>query len=328
VSGHLRALVDALARPGGQSGSALAAELGVTRAAVWKRIERLRAMGLAIEPGAGRRYGLAHAIDWLDPEQVRRALSAPARALAGTIESHFELDSTSSEWLRRAPALANGSVCLAEFQAQGRGRRGRRWAAPLGSGLCCSVLWRHEQGLSALAGLSLAVALALRRGLHTLGLAPLVLKWPNDIQYGGCKLGGILIEASGESTGPCSVVIGFGVNVRPMHAPNGVDQPVACTDDIARDVGREPPGRNAIAVALLDALLPALGRFSAEGFAPLRNEWREADALAGRRIDVHASGGTYTATALGVDDAGCLRVRVRGEDRVLASAEVSVRAAP
>jgi len=329
VSDSLRELADALAQPEGQGGSALAAELGVTRAAVWKRIERLRAMGLAIEPGARRRYRLARPIDWLDRERIRRALSREARAVLGTLELHFELDSTSSEWSRRGPALASGSVCLAEWQSAGRGRRGRAWSSTLGAGICCSVIWRYEQGLSALAGLSLAVALALRRGLHALGLAPVGLKWPNDLQHRDVKLGGILVEASGESTGPCSVVIGFGVNVHDV--PQAVDYPgraITCADRIAEDGGHHAPDRNAIAAALLDALLPALARFGQEGFAPLRREWQEADALAGHRIEVQAGGESYAATAAGVDDAGCLRVRVGGRERTLASAEVSVRTAP
>ena len=326
MSEELRALADALACPDGRSGSALAVELGVTRAAVWKRIERLRALGLAIEPGPGRRYRLARQVDWLEPERIRRALSRGARARLGALELHFELGSTSSEWSRRAGALAYGSVCVAESQSAGRGRRGRSWRSPLGGGVWCSVLWRYEQGLSALAGLSLAVALALRRGLHELEIGPVGVKWPNDLQFQGRKLGGILVEASGESAGPCNVVIGFGINVH--AAPRAVDvgQPIACTDEIAGTSARPAPDRNAIATALLDALLPALARFGDEGFAPLAREWQDADGLAGQRIEVQAGGERYVATAMGVDGAGCLRVRAGGRERALASAEVSVRA--
>ena len=323
MSDELRALADALACPDGRSGSALAAELGITRAAVWKRIERLRAMGLAVEAGPRRRYRLARAVDWLSRERIRRALGRAARERLGALELHFELDSTSSEWSRRAPSLARGSVCLAERQSAGRGRRGRGWSSALGDGVCCSVLWRYDQGLSALAGLSLMVALAARRALHGLGLAPVALKWPNDLQYQGRKLGGILVEASGESAGPCSVVIGIGINAHGVPADTG--QAVACTDEIARDPGRAAPDRSAIVVALLDEMLPALERFGESGFAPLRREWQEADALRGRNIEVHAGGERYAATATGVDDAGCLRVRVGGRERALASAEVSVR---
>jgi BirA family biotin operon repressor/biotin-[acetyl-CoA-carboxylase] ligase len=328
MSADLRALALRLARPEHASGNALAAEFGITRAAIWKRIERLRALGLSIVSEPGRGYRLGAPIDWLEPARIRRQLSRPARALLGLLEVHFELDSTSSEWLRRAPQLPQGSVCLAESQSAGRGRRGRAWQSPLGSGLYLSLLWRFDGGLSALPGLSLAIAVAVRRALLTLGLSGVALKWPNDLWFERRKLGGILIEASGESAGPCTVIVGVGLNlILPAATAELIGQP--CTDlrVLARACNTRNPDRNALAAALIEALLPALAEFGREGLAPFLREWRAADALAGHEVLLESGGSRSKARALGVDAIGRLRVAADGRERLVASAEVSIRPA-
>src|SRR6185369_14521141 len=106
--------------------------------------------------------------------------------------------STSSELLRRGVDAPSGTVVFAEQQSAGRGRRGRAWRLPLGANLMFSVLWRFDAGFAALAGLSLAVGAALAQALESIGVRNVALKWPNDLQVDGRKLGGILVEVSGE----------------------------------------------------------------------------------------------------------------------------------
>ena len=105
-------------------------------------------------------------------------------------------------------------VCFAEHQSAGKGRRGRQWVSPFGSNIYMSILWRFQQdGIACTAGLSLAVGVAVIRALKTYGFNEVGLKWPNDIYCQGKKLGGILIEVSGEADGPCAVIIGLGLNL-------------------------------------------------------------------------------------------------------------------
>lgn len=323
---RLDELLVALARPGGASGSELAARFGVTRAAVWKRIEVLRAAGLPVEAVAGRGYRLAASPDLLDADAIRAVLPAGSRALLAALVVDAEVDSTSSALLRDASAgAASGSVRLAETQTAGRGRRGRAWLSPVAANVYLSVLWRFGGGLSALAGLSIAVGVAAARALQACGAAGVRLKWPNDLVLDGRKLGGILVDAAGEWQGPCHAVVGIGVNVRmPPAVGAGIDQPWT---DLAQALApAEPPSRNAVAAALLGELLPALARFEADGLAPFRAGFDALDALAGRAIDVHDGGVPWPARAAGLCEDGRLRVLAAdGREHRLAAAEVSVR---
>jgi BirA family biotin operon repressor/biotin-[acetyl-CoA-carboxylase] ligase len=323
---RLDELLAALARPGGASGSELATRFGVTRAAVWKRIEALRAAGLPVEAVAGRGYRLAAAPDLLDAATIRGALPAPAARWLATLGVDAEVDSTSSALLRDAAAgAASGSVRLAERQTAGRGRRGRAWQSPVAANVYLSVLWRFRGGLSALSGLSIVAGVAAADALRGLGVDGVRVKWPNDLQVDARKLGGILVDAAGEWAGPCHAVIGIGVNVRmPAAVGAAIDQPWV---DLAQALApRVAPPRNAVAAALLARLLPALARFEAEGLAPFQPLFAAVDALHGARVDVHDGGAPWPATALGLCEDGRLRVRdAAGVEHRLAAGELSVR---
>ncbi|MCE3001275.1 MAG: biotin--[acetyl-CoA-carboxylase] ligase [Xanthomonadaceae bacterium] len=321
-------LLAALAHPQGASGSELAARFGVTRAAVWKRIEALRAAGLAVEAVAGRGYRLAAPLDLLDAAAIRAALPADAARRLATLVVDAEVDSTSSALLRDAAAGArSGSARLAERQTAGRGRRGRAWQSPIAANLYLSVLWRFEGGLSALAGLSIAAGVAVAQALQTLGADGVRLKWPNDLVHDDRKLGGILVDAAGEWAGPCHAVVGIGINVRmPAAAAAAIDQPWT---DLAQVLGgRDGPLRNPVAAALLAQLLPALATFETGGLAPFRTAFAALDALHGRAVTVHDGAAPWAATAAGLCDDGRLRVTdPKGREHRLAAAEVSVHRA-
>jgi BirA family biotin operon repressor/biotin-[acetyl-CoA-carboxylase] ligase len=307
------------------SGEALARELGIGRAAVWKRIEALRRMGLAVVAEGGRGYRLAVAVDWLDADRIRAAIAPAARARLGTLAVHDAVDSTMAEVARLAgDGAPSGSVCLAEHQRAGRGRRGRAWASPLGANLYLSLLWRFEGGLGALAGLNLAVGVAVREALAECGVGDARLKWPNDVVVEGRKLAGLLVEAGGQWHGPCHAVIGVGVNWRmPEGAARAIDQPWT---DVARAGGAVD--RNRGAAAVIGALLDALAAFERAGVGASLDRWHACDALAGRAIVVHESGRAWAAIARRVEADGRLVVeREDGALVALAAAEVRVRPA-
>ena len=312
-----------LAASGDMSGAALAARLGVTRAAVWKQIERLRELGVEIDAAAGRGYRLAKPLALLDADAIRAALSPEALRHLRALEVHFELDSTNSELLRRPRGDAHGVACFAEHQLRGRGRRGRAWQSPLGANLYASFGWRFDGGAAALAGLSLAVGVAVVQALERVQVPGVALKWPNDLVANGRKLGGVLIELGGEIGGPCDAVIGVGLNVAmPRTSAAAIDQPWTDVAALAPSVAR-----GALAAALVDALLPALARFERDGYAAFRDAYDRVDALRGAPVTVDAGRERVAGVALGVDEGGLLRVRVDGTERRYASGEVSVRAA-
>jgi BirA family biotin operon repressor/biotin-[acetyl-CoA-carboxylase] ligase len=239
-------------------GAAMAAQTGVTRAAIWKQVESLRARGVPIEARGSAGYCLPWPVQMLDKARITAALPAALRALLGALEVHWELDSTSSELQRRGSAASDFSIVLAETQSAGRGRRGRSWLSPPGLNLYVSCLKRFDAGFSALSGLSLAVGVVVMRTLEQLGIAGAGLKWPNDVLAAatiglGGKLGGILVELSGEYQGPCAATIGIGLNLRLTPALRAqAGQPAS---DLASLAGGTPPDRNLVAATLITELL-------------------------------------------------------------------------
>jgi BirA family biotin operon repressor/biotin-[acetyl-CoA-carboxylase] ligase len=313
----------ALSADAAVSGSELAATLGVTRAAVWKQIEALRALGAPIEAAAGKGYRLTWAFEPLDATAIRAGMDPALRKRLGDPDIRWQVDSTSSTLLQNAASARDLSVCLAETQSAGRGRRGRDWVSPLGANVYFSLLKRFGAGMGALSGLSLVAGVALVQALTDCGVSEVGLKWPNDVLADGRKLAGILVELGGEFLGPCHAVIGIGINLRlPRNAKVG--QP---SIDAASLCGGAAPSRNRLIGRLLTRLVVVLDRFEHEGFAGFREEFARCDLLAGHAVRVQASDGAHDGIAEGVDARGALRVRHGGIAAVYDSAEISVRGA-
>jgi BirA family biotin operon repressor/biotin-[acetyl-CoA-carboxylase] ligase len=313
------------------SGAGLAAQAGVTRAAIWKQVEALRARGVPIEARGAAGYRLPWTLQMLDAKQIRAALPAPLARSLGALEVHWELDSTSSELQRRGAAAADLSIVLAETQHAGRGRRGREWLSPPGLNLYLSCLKRFESGFAALTGLSLAVGVIVLRALENLGIAGAGLKWPNDVLavadgHAGGKLGGILVELSGEYQGPCAAIIGIGLNLRltpALHEQAG--QPAS---DLATLAGGTPPDRNRTAAALIAALVEGLRQFERDGFAAFGADYARCDLLRDQPLQLSGALGTFDGVGAGVDAHGALQVRMAdGSVRRIDSADVTVRRA-
>jgi len=322
---------DLLARliAGPASGDALADAGGQTRAAVWKRIDALRAAGIAIEARPGRGYALAQPLELLDADAIRAALPTAVRPSLRSLEVAWTVDSTNTRLLER-PAPAEGAdVLLAERQTGGRGRRGRQWASPLAANLYLSLSRGFGGGLARLPGLSLVAGVATAEALHALGFDGVRLKWPNDLVVvdgaGLRKLGGLLVEGGGEHAGPVRAVLGLGLNVRmPDAYAAAIGQPWT---DLATLAGAAPVSRNTVVATLLAHWLPALAEFDAHGLEGFLPRYAAVDALAGRTVGIEAAGATRTGIALGLAPDGALRVRFDDGEQRVHSGEVSVRAA-
>jgi len=310
------------------SGEVLAAALGVSRAAVAKQVQALAARGVPVAAVPRRGYRLARPLELLDAAGLEAALAPATRARLDRLEVYEELPSTNSHLLA-ATGLAAGRcrVCLAEVQSAGRGRRGRAWFAPLGSGLCLSLAWLFDPPPSAPGALSLAAGVAVLRALERLGVRDATLKWPNDIYRAGRKLGGILCELRFEAAGPAYVVVGVGLNV---HAPAGLADAIAAEGGVLpadlADV-TPPVTRQALAASLIDELAAAAAVFGTAGFAPFAAEWRRADALRDRPVRVQGAGGAdRDGVARGIDAQGSLQVEFAGTVECLTAGEVTLRA--
>ena len=322
---HLRnRLLHCLSNGEFHSGEALGASLGRSRMAGGKHLKGLREAGLEFEVGRGKGYRLARPRELLDAERIRSALGSEAREAVGDIDVFLELDSTSN-WLReRAQQDAvSASVCLAEMQHGGRGRHGRQWVSPFAANLYLSLLWRSDQAAASLGGLSLAAGIGLMRCLRHFGVGQAGLKWPNDVLVDGAKLAGILVDVTGELSGPCTVVIGVGINVdMPPGAATGIEQAWTDMNSLA---GSMDVSRNRLAATLLDELLPVLQAFDAGGLQPFMQEWQQHDVLAGQQVDISLPDRTISGRACGIDATGALLVETAAGRKRFGAGEASLR---
>jgi BirA family biotin operon repressor/biotin-[acetyl-CoA-carboxylase] ligase len=308
------------------SGEALGASLGVSRMAVWKHLKSLREMGVDFTVVRGKGYCLPSSLELLDRDSILAAATPASVAGIDNIEVFLEVDST-NDWLREQAlnGAPSGTVCVAETQLAGRGRRGRSWVSPFAANLYLSLLWRPVSGATALGGLGLVTGIALLRALRSCGIEGAGLKWPNDILVGDAKLAGVLIDVVGESNGPCIVIVGVGVNVcMPPGEAAAIDQQWT---DLHHLSGDNRLSRNALAARTLDELMPAIETFDAGGLQPFLDEWRQSDILRGRKVGLTLPNECITGTACGIDDVGALLVDTGNGRRRFLSGDVSVRVA-
>ena len=303
------------------SGETLAATIGMTRSRVSQLLMQAETAGLALERVRGRGYRLLDATPFLDRAAIVREIGARGPKLI--VEVVDSIDSTNSELLRRAPRV-HRHLLAAELQTAGRGRRGRAWTAVVGGSLTFSLGWRFEQGAGYLSGLSLAAGVAIARALEACGCSDVELKWPNDLVYAGRKLGGILIELSGDALGPSLVVIGVGLNVRlPDAARRDIAQPVTDCATIAGDIDR-----NRLLARVAAELALMLERYEREGFAAFRAEWQRRHALQRLPVEVLLPDGSVVhGTVVGVDADGALVLDRDGRRLRFVTGEVSLRRA-
>lgn len=307
------------------SGAMLAETLNLSRSAVWKQLNGLAEFGIETLAVSGKGYRLAQPLQLFDAAEIECGLDAEARGLLAELIVHDQIASTNTYLMERAHAGAPpGLTCLAEYQSAGKGRRGRQWISPFGGNIYLSLLWRYQHGPGGVSGLSLAAGVAAVRALRRFGVEDVGLKWPNDIYWREKKLGGILVEVSGETEGPCVVVLGIGLNVvLPERQAQGITQP--WTDLTAVMNGRTPP-RNALAAALINELLPTLAEFDAVGISAYLNEWRSYDCMRGKAVSLFIGNECRDGIVAGIDDRGLLLLQQQdGTVRAFASGEVSFR---
>jgi BirA family biotin operon repressor/biotin-[acetyl-CoA-carboxylase] ligase len=321
-------LLATLADGGLHSGAALAARLGVSRTAVWKLVAELNRLGVGIASIERRGYHLAHPCEALDEGRIGEAAAAAGTPLPGDVEVLFTVDST-NEYLYAAPVPRPGAprIVFAELQQAGRGRRGRTWTAPFGSGLTFSIAWSYAEMPADLSALGLALGVQVAETLRAEGVPDTLLKWPNDIVWRQRKLGGLLLQLRLEAGGAACVVAGLGLNlslpaaVREQLEASGAT-PVA---DVREASGGRLPGRNRLAGRLAGALCAGMAQFGHGGYAPFAARWRELDSLQGAAVRVTHGGGFTDGRSLGADRDGALLVEVGGRTEKFLAGDVSLR---
>ena len=294
-------------------------------------LKQAETAGLSLERVRGLGYRLTAAPDFLSADEVRRGLrGSPNRAR----RSRCSTSKSSTRSARRPPnccaarsaATSTARCSPPNGSRAGRGRRGKAWTAVAGGSLTFSLGWRFEQGAGYLAGLSLAVGVAVVRALEAEGLTGVELKWPNDLVHRHLKVGGILVELNGDALGPSTVVVGVGLNVRlPAEIRRNIEQPVS---DLTTVAGRGAPAidRNHLLARVAAELAMTLDAYAHSGFPAFAAEWQRRHAYQGKPVKLLLpDGASVKGTVAGVDSTGAL-VLADGPRRArFLSGEISLR---
>ena len=303
------------------SGEELASGLSLSRTAVWKAVEQLRGDGWRIESGPRRGYRLSCSNDVLSSEGIRQYLKSKdldLRYLRSVGSTNTVLKNLAAEGLPEGTALVAGE------QTQGRGRMGRSFYSPGGSGLYMSLLLRPTLPASEATGITACAAVAVAETLEQLSGRPTQIKWVNDIWMEGKKVCGILTEASidCESGRVHDAVVGIGINVR---APEG-----GFPEDLEQIAGAVfpeqgiPDLRCQVAAGVLDRLW---SRYRAMPEEDCFSAYRARSLVLGKDVDLLTPGqAPIKARVLDLARDYSLLVRLEsGEQRQIRSGEIRIR---
>jgi BirA family biotin operon repressor/biotin-[acetyl-CoA-carboxylase] ligase len=294
---------------GGVSGAELAERLGISRAAIWARIESLREVGYEIAASPVLGYRLEASPDLLHADDLLSRLGA-TKVVGRDIRVFKETTSTNDVMEKLArDGVKEGVVVFAEAQTRGRGRLGRRWISPAKKGLWFSVLLRPNLRPQEATRLTIASATALARAIRAqTGVVP-DIKWPNDILIRGKKVAGVLTEMSAETDRVRHVILGIGLDVNLTAAEFPADLRKLATS--LRVESGQMVDRPALATAVLRELDRDYARACGSGFAALADEWESQCATLGQNVSIHIGDRTIKGRAEALDDDGSLLVRTQ-----------------
>ncbi len=260
---------------------------------------------------------MAHTDTALTANAVQALLHT--KTLGNTLYVYPLLPSTNDTAKTSAANAVHGTVIIADHQSAGRGRRGRSFFSPCGSGVYMSVILREDLLAEKVGLLTTAAAVAVARAIESLIPAQVQIKWVNDLLINGKKVCGILTEGTPNDNGGYHfAIIGIGVNVSTLHFPSEIDETAS---SLLRECG-EAPDRAALIAAILGELETVLTQMDSGAFL---EENRRRSAVLGNMVTVIRGNETFAARAIAIDDAGALIVETDVGKKTLSSGEVSLR---
>jgi len=289
------------------SGEDLCKSADVSRAAIWKHIEKLREEGYDIEASPHMGYRLVGIPDRLIPSEVKWKLKA--KVLGREIISYKKVDSTNDIAYELAEkGLKEGSVILSEEQEKGKGRHGRSWLSPSKGGIYFSVILRPRMTPNEIPKITLLAAVATARAIRDVTGLMAMIKWPNDILINHKKVCGILTEMKAEQDGVDFIVIGIGINVNTPHKQ--LPKLASSLREELRLSGKdEYVSRIELAKRLIECLEEDYFLLKKDGFRQIMDEWKRLTDMIGSSVKVVVQNRTFEALVHNVDPDGSLVVR-------------------
>lgn len=304
------------------SGEEISRQLAVSRTAVWKHIQSLKADGYQINAHPHLGYQLLAVPDVLYPEEIRSDLGT---GWLGTRICHYEkVDSTNRVARELAEAgAAEGTVVIAEVQENGKGRLGRYWVSPRGGVWLSLVLCPPVAPVEAPCITLLSAVAVVKAVRQVTGLAA-GIKWPNDVLVNGKKVCGILTEMKSELDAINYLIAGIGVNVNLTAGdfPEELQHPAT---SLMLELGREVSRVNLVQ-ELLRQFEELYGQLMQEGFTRIRNQWKELSVTLNREVKVTFLKEAYRGQAVDIDADGALLVQsADGQLKRFCAGDVTLR---
>ena len=296
-------IVDLLNQHTNISGALIAKKLNITRTAVWKAINKLKAYNVIIATQKNG-YALNQNLVLLNHDRIIKHLNKNIKL------NIFETLDSTNQYLIDKNDLDTSKihVCTTEFQSSGKGRLGKTWLSPFGQNICLSICTFLNTDLSKLGGLSLVVSLAITKTLKDISKNnDIKVKWPNDILYNKKKLSGVLVQVISEIHNLCKIVIGIGINVNhdPKLHTNEINQPWTSLKQITD----KHLDRNDITPKLINNVVNYLEIFKEKGFEEFIQEWEKHDLFFNQDIILLNGNKTIKGCEVGVDKNGHLLLK-------------------
>lgn len=303
------------------SGQELCERFGVSRTAVWKAMNQLKKEGYEIESVQNKGYHLVKTPDILSKNEL---VSIRKTKWVGTEICYFDVtDSTNTQAKSLGEGDApNGTLVVAGKQESGRGRRGRSFESPAGTGIFMTLLLRPEIEPQNASMLTLVSALAVAKGIEHMVDLPVQIKWPNDIVINGKKVCGILTEMSAQMDYVNYIVIGIGINVGNEEFPEEIK-------DVATSIYLES-GKHVNRAMLIKKIWEEFEDYyelyeKTQDLSSLVKEYDSYLVNRGQKVRVLDSKEPYEGKAMGITDRGELIVDTWEARRLVSAGEVSVR---
>jgi len=305
------------------SGEEISRHLKVTRTAVWKKVQRLRAVGYEIEASRRLGYRLVQSPDLLTPEEVLPDLKT--RSLGKRVHYFTALPSTNTEAYQLAlQGAREGEIVIAESQKKGRGRVGRPWFSPAFVNLYLSVILRPPISPHQASLITFVAAVATAEAVERFSGVKPTIKWPNDILVKGRKMAGLLNEIHSEVDRVHFIILGIGINLN-MDEGMFPKELRSLATSLKREMGRTI-SRKAFLHILLEELEQWYETFLKKGPASILKGWRDHAQIAGKQVKISAFGEVLVGRAVDVDSEGALLVRLRnGQQKRIVAGDVEFR---
>jgi len=305
------------------SGEYLSEQCGVTRTSVWKAIKKLKEDGFEIDSVNNKGYKILEYPDGLVESLLFHDLKEKGFEDVKLFDS---IDSTNLEAKRQADSFKGNGIYIAKEQTLGKGRRGRKWESPKGTGHYMSILLRPDIEPSGASMLTLIAGLAVCKSLIDLYQIEARIKWPNDIVVHGKKLCGILTEMNSEVDYVNYVIVGIGINVYQQIFPDeikGMATSISLEiEDKSRDVYKHP-----LVLKIIDYMNTYLFDFyKSKDLNFMKKEYESLCVNISGDIRIESKNEGYIGTGMGITETGLLIVeKENGEQVEVNSGEVSVR---